>query len=93
MNLKKIGSMTEAMENYCVISCSKYNLLLLKWVSGTPVKSNQVKKVIRGQLWVKLVKKESYRAVCIQYTYVLTPDLIKSIFRLKSYFSNFLDFD
>ena len=48
------------------------------------VKSGQ--KVIRGQLWVKLVKKESNRAVCIQYTYVLTPDLIKSIFRLKSYF-------
>ena len=50
------------------------------------------KKVIRGQLWVKHVKKESYRAVCIQYTYVLTPDLIKSIFRLKSYFFQFFRF-
>ena len=47
------------------------------------------RKVIRGQVWVKFVKKESNRAVCIQYTYVLTPDLIIAMFRLKSNFSNF----
>ena len=47
------------------------------------------RKVIRGQVWVKFVKKESNRAVCIQYTYVLTPDLIIAMSDSNAIFLNF----
>jgi len=80
------------MENYYVTSWKVNIIYCYKKGSVVHPKSQiRSKKVIRGQLWVKLVKKESNRAVCLQYTYVLTKD--KSIFRLKSYFFLiFLDF-
>ena len=51
------------------------------------------RKVIRGQVWVKFVKKSQiglYVYNITYVTYVLTPDLIIAMFRLKSYF--FLNF-